>query len=116
MCAGAIAQHHKLVMDLGCSYDWNIAMEYDVQQHEAVALNPLHNLACLDLVALTIISTHHLAPVAPAVPSTPLKHSFPSDGSPTTPRKRHHSHCFGVVALDIFHLNAKMIELQLANP
>jgi hypothetical protein len=85
--AGAFAQHHILVMDLGRSHDWNIAMEYDVQQREAVALNPLHNLACLDLAALTIISTCPSAPVALAVPSSPLKHSFSSDVSPTTPRK-----------------------------
>jgi hypothetical protein len=85
--AGAFAQHHKLVMDLGHSHDWNIAMGYDVQQREAVALNPSHDLACLDLAALMIISTRPSAPAAPAMPSSPSKHSFLSDGSPTTPRK-----------------------------
>jgi hypothetical protein len=55
--AAAFAMHHKLVMDLGRSHNWEIAMEYDIQQHEVAALNPSHNLSSLDLAALTIIAT-----------------------------------------------------------
>lgn len=87
VCAEAFTQHHKLVMDLGHSHN-------DVQEHEAVALNPSHDLASLDLAALTIISTCPSALATPVSSSSPSKHSFPSNGSSNVPRKQHCPHCF----------------------
>jgi hypothetical protein len=51
--ASAFIAHHKLVMDLGRSHNWEVAMEYDIQQCEVAALNPSHDLSSLDLAALT---------------------------------------------------------------
>jgi hypothetical protein len=36
--ATALAAHHRIVMDLGHSHNWEIAMEYDISQREMVAL------------------------------------------------------------------------------
>jgi hypothetical protein len=92
--ASAFVAHHKLVMDLGRSHSWEIAMEYDIQQREVAALNPSHDLSSLDLAALTIIATrpviHHYNPP----PSSSPKWNLPSDSLPQTPRKRHRTHCF----------------------
>jgi hypothetical protein len=92
--ASAFIAHHKLVMDLGRSHNWEVAMEYDIQQREVAALNPSHDLSSLDLAALTIIATrpivyHHNPP-----PSSSPKRSTPPDSLPQTPRKRHRAHCF----------------------
>ena len=57
--ATALAAHHRIVMDLRCSYIWEIAIEYDISQCEMVALCPVHDLSTLDigLAALAIIVT-----------------------------------------------------------
>ena len=55
-------------MDLGHLHNWDIAMEYDVQQHEVAALNLSHDLGSLDMAALTIIVTHPMTQhVTPSV-------------------------------------------------
>ena len=56
--ADALAMHHKVVMDLGHTHSWEIAVEYDIQQHELSSLNPTHNLSSIDIAALTVIATH----------------------------------------------------------
>jgi hypothetical protein len=91
-------------------------MEYDVQQREAVALNPLHNLACLDLAALMIISTCPSAPAAPAYLHHLWSIAFHQMVLPLHPGSDIALIAFGAMVLDIFHLNAKRIELQLATP
>ena len=91
--AEAFIAHHKLVMDLGHSHSWEIAMEYDVQQREVVALNPSHDLGSLDMAMLTLVATRPVVHHVNLVPS-PTKRSSPSDGPAQTPRKRQCSHCF----------------------
>ncbi|KAJ7435635.1 hypothetical protein FB451DRAFT_1062411 [Mycena latifolia] len=49
----AFAAHHRIVMDLGRSHSWEIAMEYDVQQRYLAAQDPRHDLTGLDANALT---------------------------------------------------------------
>lgn len=74
--AMAFAAHHKLVMDLGHSHTWDIAMEYDVQQREVAALNPSHHshdLSSLDMAALTLIATHPVSHQSATLSSLPSK-------------------------------------------
>ena len=91
--ADTLAAHHKLVMDLGRTHNWDVAMDYDIQQHDTVALNPTHDLSMMDLAALTIIATH---PVVSATRSSPqsLKRAALFDSSAQTVHKKQCSHCF----------------------
>ncbi|KAF8235300.1 hypothetical protein L208DRAFT_1257720, partial [Tricholoma matsutake] len=45
--AMALAAYHKIVMDLGCSHSWEIAMDYNISQCELVTLCPTHDLSTL---------------------------------------------------------------------
>ena len=63
--AAALVAHHKIVMDLGHSHNWDIAMEYDISQCEMVMLRLTHDLSILDVAALAIIAT------CPSVKSMP---------------------------------------------
>ena len=93
-------------MDLGCMHSWDIAMDYDVQQHNAVALNPAHNLSSMDLMALTIIATCPIVSTAGQPTSSP-KCSIPLDTSAQPPHKRQHSHCFHYSGPDHFPADCK---------
>ncbi|KIM72053.1 hypothetical protein PILCRDRAFT_16477 [Piloderma croceum F 1598] len=104
--AEAFALHHKLVMDLGCSHNWEIAMEYDIQQREVVALNPSHDLSSLDLAALTIIATHPVSHNTTPSSSLP-KRSAPAESSAQFPRKHFRSHCFWCGGSDHFPADCK---------
>jgi hypothetical protein len=105
--AEAFSVHHKLVMDLGRSHNWETAMEYDIQQRDAVALNPSHDLGSLDLAALTIIATRPVTySVTPPTSSSP-KRNLPSDNSTQTPRKRQRAHCFRCGRPDHFPADCK---------
>ena len=55
--AAALIAHHRIVLDLARLHDWEIALEYDIQQREMAALHPEHDLSTIDLAALTIIAT-----------------------------------------------------------
>lgn len=55
MRATAFAAHHRIVTDLARLHNWTIALEYDIQQRELVALSPSHDLSTLDQQALTLI-------------------------------------------------------------
>jgi hypothetical protein len=55
--AAALAAHCRVVMDLGHSHNWDIAMEYDVSQCKMVALCLVHDLSTLDVAVLAIITT-----------------------------------------------------------
>ncbi|KAF8576010.1 hypothetical protein K439DRAFT_1623154 [Ramaria rubella] len=73
----ALSAHSSLVMKLARSHGWEVAMEYDIQQREAAAHNPTHDLAMLNTTALTLIATRiALKPTAVFPPSTP--HMQPS--------------------------------------
>jgi len=113
--AEAFAAHHRLVMDLGRSHNWDIAMEYDVQQREVAALNPSHDLGSLDVAALTLIATRpvpHL--VIPS--SSPSKRSLPSEGLSQGARKRQRSHCFRCGGLDHFPSECKADQTLSGKP
>jgi hypothetical protein len=105
--AEAFAAHHKLVMDLGRSHNWDIAMEYDIQQREVAALNPSHDLSSLDLAALTIIATRPVMNISMPPSSSSPKRSAPSDNSSQAPRKRQRSHCFRCGGPDHFPADCK---------
>ncbi|KAF8229654.1 hypothetical protein L208DRAFT_1285618, partial [Tricholoma matsutake] len=79
--AAALAAHHRIVMDLGHSHNWEIAMEYDTSQCEMVALRPAHDLSMLDIAALTIIMTHPSVKPAPQsfLSASPSKQPIHSD-------------------------------------
>jgi hypothetical protein len=100
--AAAFIMHHKLVMDLGRSHNWEIAMEYDVQQREVAALNPSHDLSSLDLAALTIIATRPVVHTHNPLTSSSPKRAFVSENSSYTPRKRQRAHCFRCGGSDHF--------------
>ena len=53
-------------------------MDYDIQQHELVVLNPAHDLSSLDMVALTLIATH-------PCPTLPPQAALPSPKCPFLP-------------------------------
>jgi hypothetical protein len=78
--AKAFAAHHKLVMDLGHSHSWDIAMEYNVQQREVTALYPSHDLSSLDMAALTLIATRLMTHYITTL-SSPSKCSLPTEAS-----------------------------------
>ncbi|KAF8220302.1 hypothetical protein L208DRAFT_1334725, partial [Tricholoma matsutake] len=86
-CAMAFAAHHKLVMDLGHSHTWDIAMEYDIQQREVAALNPSHDLSSLDMAALTLIATCPVSHQLATLSSSPSKQYLPSDNFTQGPKK-----------------------------
>jgi hypothetical protein len=93
--AAALTAHHKIVMDLGRSHNWDIAMEYDISQHEMVVLHPVHDLSTLDVAVLAIIVT---CPSVKSVPqsflSTSLSKCPLQDDHPTTPQKKLKHVCF----------------------
>ncbi|KAG1842902.1 hypothetical protein C8R48DRAFT_35382 [Suillus tomentosus] len=94
----ALVSHHLVVLDIGRTHGWLVAMHYDVQQRELAHANHEHNLAGLDVAALTI-ANNKVASAALQSPHPTLsnKRSAPSD-FPTSPRKKSHtvnsSHCF----------------------
>ena len=104
--AEALTVHHRLVMDLACLHTWDTVMDYNIQQHDTVALNPMHDLSTLDLAALTIIATHPVLSISG--PSSSLsKHSLQSDSTSQPPHKRQHSHCFQCGGPDHFPSECK---------
>ncbi|KAG1729975.1 uncharacterized protein EDB91DRAFT_1252851 [Suillus paluster] len=52
--ASALVSHHLVMLDIACTHGWSVAMHYDVQQRELAHVNHEHNLAGLDVEALTI--------------------------------------------------------------
>lgn len=96
--ASALISHHLVVLDIGHTHGWAVAMHYDVQQRELAHANHEHNLAGLDIAALTI-ANNKIPPAAPhSTPFiSPSKRAAPSNFQ-TSPRKKSHmlasSHCF----------------------
>ncbi|KAG1719378.1 hypothetical protein EDB19DRAFT_1972723 [Suillus lakei] len=81
--ASALVSHHLIVLDIGRTHGWAVAMHYDVQQRELAHANHEHNLAGLDVAALTI-ANNKIPPVAPQstltqlnLSSTPPNHAQP---------------------------------------
>lgn len=96
--ASALTSHHLVVLDIGRTHGWLVAMHYDVQQRELAHTNHEHNLAGLDVAALTIANNKVASSVSFAAhPNTPTKRSAPSDFV-SSPRKKSHTfasnHCF----------------------
>jgi hypothetical protein len=112
--ATAFAAHHKLVMDLARSHNWDIAMEYDIQQRELVSLNPSHDLSSLDNSALTVIATR--AAISPSPAPSPTKRPAPSEGSFHPPKKRQRSHCFRCGASGHFPADCKAEQTVSGRP
>ena len=106
-CAAAFAAHHKLVMDLGRSHGWDIAMEYDVQQREVTALNPSHDLSSLDMAALTLIATHPVLHQSATLASSPSKRTLPAENFIQGPKKWIRTHCFRCGASGHFPADCK---------
>jgi hypothetical protein len=92
--ATVLAAHHKIVMDLGHSHNWEIAMEYDMQQRELVLLNPTHDLSTLNTAALTIIATCPTPAATMFPPSSPSKRPLPVDAPSPAPKRRQRQCCF----------------------
>ncbi|KAG1779493.1 hypothetical protein EV702DRAFT_1195454 [Suillus placidus] len=88
--ASALISHHLVVLDIGRTHGWAVAMHYDVQQRELAHANHEHNLAGLDVAALTIANNK----IPPAMPQStpfisPSKRAAPSDFQ--TSRKKSHT-------------------------
>jgi hypothetical protein len=114
--AAAFATHHKLVMDLGRSHNWDIAMEYDVQQREVAALSPSHDLGSLDMAALTIIATRPVSHQIAVSASSPSKRYLPSDSLTQGPKKRLRTHCFRCGASGHFPADCKADQTTAGKP
>lgn len=95
--ASALVSHHLVVLDIGRTHGWSVAMQYDVQQRELAHANHEHNLAGLDVAALTLANNKISAAASHPAPSSPNKRSAPSE-FPSSPRKKSHTfasnHCF----------------------
>lgn len=94
----ALVSHHLVVLDIGRTHGWPVAMHYDVQQRELAHANHDHNLAGLDIAALTLASSKITCTVSSAPQfNSPTKRSAPSDFT-TSPRKKSQAfvsnHCF----------------------
>jgi hypothetical protein len=81
--AKAFASHHRTVMDLTRLHGWKVAVEYDIQQREAAAFNPAHDLTSLDLQAFTLIANRR-----------PAKRAGSPEESDSPMRKKRQSPCF----------------------
>lgn len=112
----AFTAHHKIVMDLGRSHNWEIAMDYDVQQREIVALNPSHDLSSLDVAALTLLATRPVSQLIISPVSSPTKRSLPSDSLAQSPKKRLRSHCFRCGVSGHFPADCKADETTSGKP
>ncbi|KAF8949731.1 hypothetical protein BDZ97DRAFT_1306848 [Flammula alnicola] len=97
--ADALASHHMVVQTLAQSHGWPTALEYDINQREAAALHPAHDLTGLNSTALTLISTRttSFSAAQSSSPSkrgavvledhSPRKHARTEDSAPSR-------HCF----------------------
>lgn len=89
--ASALILHHLVVLDIGHTHGWAIAIHYDVQQRELAHANHEHNLVGLNIAALTIANNK----IPPIVSQSTLfvsssKRTAPSDFQ-TSPHKKSHT-------------------------
>jgi hypothetical protein len=96
----ALTAHHQLVRELARMHNWQVAIEYDIQQRYLSAIHLTHDLATLDANAVTLIVSRQLINRASHNTSntvSPAKRSTTSD-LPTPPPSRHKrsrtNHCF----------------------
>ncbi|KAG1893433.1 uncharacterized protein F5891DRAFT_985868 [Suillus fuscotomentosus] len=94
--ANALSSHHQVVLDIGRTHSWLVAMHYDIQQRELAHANYDHNLAGLDVAALTMSNNkvaHQPSQTQAPVPSN--KRPAPNDFA-AAPRKKPHTQscCF----------------------
>ena len=92
--ADALALHHKVVMDLGRTHSWEVAVEYDIQQRELSVLNPMHDLSSLDATALTVIVTCMTIQLSHPPTTSPLKRQATFEASSQPVHKRTRACCF----------------------
>lgn len=80
------ASHHRIAEHIAVSHSWPICVDYDIQQREAVAHDPAHDLATLDTTSLAIITTRHVLAKAAALPgaSGPAHSAGPTRRAPAT--------------------------------
>lgn len=100
--ASAPVSHHLIVLDIGRTHGWSVAMQHDVQQRELAHTNHEHNLTGLNVAALTLANNKISTTVSHPAPSSPNKCTAPSD-FPSSPYKKSHTfasnHCFWCGAL-----------------
>ncbi|KAG2128340.1 uncharacterized protein EDB93DRAFT_1256685 [Suillus bovinus] len=78
--ASALVSHHLVVLDIGRAHGWSVEMHYDMQQRELAHANHEHNLAGLDIAALTIANNKIPAIIPQSAPFiSPPKRAAPSD-------------------------------------
>ena len=100
--AAALASHHAVVLGLARIHSWDLVMEYDIQQREAVAHNPSHDISILDTTALTVMALRPPSTPAPTFPSASsavpaqraVKRHASSDFETSPSKKRSQHLCF----------------------
>jgi hypothetical protein len=80
----SLAAHHRIIEGLAVSHNLTVAMEYDIQRREAIAANPSHDLLGLDVLALTIITTHLVTTASLSSATPPSPNKCPSPFSPSS--------------------------------
>jgi len=90
--AAVFAAYYETVMGIARTHGWSIACEYDIQQREALAFNPAHDISTLDTTALTLIATRRALPS----PSKRGPSTFDDDNEFENPSraKRARNSCF----------------------
>ena len=56
MQAISLSRHHAIVLKIAYVYTWATAVLYDIQQREALALDPTHDLSTIDATVVSLIS------------------------------------------------------------
>jgi hypothetical protein len=83
--ANNLRVHHNIVIGLGTKLSWQLAVDYDMQQRDLAAKDPMHNLSMIDTVAVTILSARVRA--TQSIP--PPKHARPASNSGSPPPVYH---------------------------
>ena len=86
--ASNLSSHHAIVLKIAYVYTWTTAMLYDIQQREALALDPTHDLSTIDATAVSLISAK-VGLQSLAVQQTQFAQS---GGSQVSPNKRSAAH------------------------
>jgi hypothetical protein len=100
--ATALASHHTIVLGIARIHSWDLAMEYDIQQREAVAHNPSHDISFLDTTALSVMALRPPPIPALSFPSAPAsvpaqratKRQASSDFETSPSKRRQQILCF----------------------
>ena len=103
-CADAFTAHHRVVIGLSHSTNshlgWPQALKYDIQQCEATAWDPRHNIAELDHKAWMIMSNWPIPVQTPTTSPAKKLLSTPNHTSPHYSTKCPWSWCFQCSEVD----------------